>query len=67
MNSYAICSLDLYTNGVEDDFEECFDFPKGWKSKLGPIEYLRLSGLYSRQELWKYSKYVPDKRLEKLG
>ena len=93
MNSYTICSLDLYTSGVEGDFEECFDLPDGWKyksfgpdsnpkklthfitpdqkvikSRLGAIEYLRLSGKYSRQELWEYSKYlnVPDRRFDQL-
>ena len=93
MNSYTICSLDLYTSGVEEDFEECYDLPEGWKfksfgpvsnpkklthfitpdkkvikSRLGAIEYMRLSGKYSRQELWEYSKYlnVPDRRFDQL-
>ena len=93
MNSYTICSLDLYTSGVEEDFEECFDLPEGWKfksfgpgsnpkklthfitpdkkvikSRLGAIEYMRLTGKYSKQELWEYSKYlnVPDRRFEQL-
>ena len=88
-NTYTICSLDLYSSGCEEDFEECFDLPEGWryktfglgseshflapdkrviKSRLGAIEYMRLNGSYTRQELWEYSTYlkVPDEDFENL-
>lgn len=38
------------------------------KSRLGAIEILRLSGRFTRKELWEYATYlhVPEKRFEKL-
>ena len=38
------------------------------KSRLGAIEYLRMTGSYRRKELWEYATclHVPEKRFEKL-
>ena len=38
------------------------------KSRLGAIEYLRMTGRFPRKDLWEYATYlhVPEKRFEKL-
>ena len=38
------------------------------KSRLGAIEWLRLTGIYSRDQLWTFATllHVPEKRFEKL-
>ena len=38
------------------------------KSRLGAIEWLRLTGVYTRDQLWGFATllYVPEKRFEKL-
>ena len=38
------------------------------KSRLGTVEWLRLTGLYTRDQLWAFAEllHVPEKRFEKL-